>query len=72
MACTKSPVLPQNRRSSGVKVAEGIEQAEQSSLLLELGCNLQQGYFYCGPVDLDQLVEYCEQSSWRFDRVAGK
>jgi diguanylate cyclase (GGDEF)-like protein len=57
----------------GVKVvAEGIEQAEQSSLLLELGCNLQQGYFYSGPVELDQLIEYCEQSSWRFDQAAGK
>ena len=55
----------------GIKVvAEGIEQAEQSSLLLELGCSLQQGYFYCGPVDLEQLVEYCEQSSWRFDQSA--
>jgi sensor c-di-GMP phosphodiesterase-like protein len=57
----------------GIKVvAEGIEQAEQSSLLLELGCNLQQGYFYCGPVDLERLVEFCEQSTWRFDKVAGK
>lgn len=57
----------------GIKVvAEGIEQAEQSSLLLELGCNLQQGYFYCGPVELDQLIEYCEQSSWRFEQVASK
>jgi len=57
----------------GIKVvAEGIEQAEQSRLLLDLGCNLQQGYFYCGPVDLDRLVEYCEQSTWRFDQVAGK
>jgi diguanylate cyclase len=57
----------------GIKVvAEGIEQAEQASLLLELGCNLQQGYFYCGPVELDRLVEYCEQSTWRFDKVAGK
>jgi diguanylate cyclase (GGDEF)-like protein len=50
-------------------VAEGIEQKEQSSLLLELGCQLQQGYYYCGPVDLEQLVEYCEQSTWRFDKV---
>jgi sensor c-di-GMP phosphodiesterase-like protein len=57
----------------GIKVvAEGIEQAEQSSLLLELGCNLQQGYFYCGPVELELLIDYCEQSSWRFDRVSGK
>jgi diguanylate cyclase (GGDEF)-like protein len=55
----------------GIKVvAEGIEQAEQSSLLLDLGCNLQQGYFYCEPVNLERLVEYCEQSNWRFDRGA--
>ncbi len=55
----------------GIKVvAEGIEQHEQSRLLLELGCNLQQGYFYCGPVDLELLVEYCEQSIWRFDDIA--
>ena len=57
----------------GIKVvAEGIEQVEQSDLLLELGCNLQQGYFFCGPVKLDRLIEYCEQSTWRFDQVAGK
>ena len=57
----------------GIKVvAEGIEQAEQSSMLLELGCHLQQGYFYCGPVELEQLIDYCEQSSWRFDKAAGK
>ena len=57
----------------GIKVvAEGIEQAEQAKMLLDLGCNLQQGYYYCGPVDLDRLVEYCEQSTWRFDKVAEK
>jgi len=55
----------------GIKVvAEGIEQEEQSRLLLELGCNLQQGYYYCGPVDLDLLIDYCEQSVWRFDNIA--
>jgi len=55
----------------GIKVvAEGIEEQEQSRLLLELGCQLQQGYFYCGPVELEQLIDYCEQSSWRFDQAA--
>ncbi len=54
----------------GIKVvAEGIEQAEQSNLLLDLGCNLQQGYFYSEPVDLERLVEYCEQSNWSFDKT---
>jgi diguanylate cyclase (GGDEF)-like protein len=56
----------------GIKVvAEGIEQEEQSRLLLELGCNLQQGYYYCGPVDLDLLTDYCEQSVWQFDNIVG-
>lgn len=55
----------------GIKVvAEGIEEEEQARLLLELGCNLQQGYYYCGPVDLDLLIDYCEQSVWRFDNLA--
>ncbi|MCP4470409.1 MAG: EAL domain-containing protein [Gammaproteobacteria bacterium] len=55
----------------GIKVvAEGIEQGEQSRLLLELDCNLQQGYYYCGPVNFDQLIDYCEQSIWRFDNIA--
>ena len=48
-------------------VAEGIEQREQSRLLIDLGCHLQQGYFYCRPVKLDQLVTYCEQTDWSFD-----
>ena len=48
-------------------VAEGIEQKEQSKMLIELGCHLQQGYFYCHPVDLDELVKYCDQTDWSFD-----
>lgn len=48
-------------------VAEGIEQREQSRLLIDLGCHLQQGYFYCRPVKLEQLVTYCEQTDWSFD-----
>ncbi|MGD2173050.1 MAG: EAL domain-containing protein [Gammaproteobacteria bacterium] len=48
-------------------VAEGIEQREQSRLLIDLGCHLQQGFFFCRPVNLDQLVTYCEQTDWSFD-----
>ena len=49
-------------------VAEGIEQKEQSKMLIELGCHLQQGYFYCRPVDLDELVKYCDQTDWSFEK----
>jgi EAL domain-containing protein (putative c-di-GMP-specific phosphodiesterase class I) len=51
-------------------VAEGIEHEEQSIMLIDLGCNLQQGYYFCRPVTLDQLVEFCEQTNWTFDQVA--
>ena len=50
-------------------VAEGIEQEDQSRMLIDLGCNLQQGYYFCKPVVLDQLKEYCEQTGWNFDKV---
>jgi len=53
-------------------VAEGIEQREQSRMLIELGCRLQQGYYYCRPVELDQLVSYCEQTDWSFDEEKPK
>jgi len=49
-------------------VAEGIEQERQSRMLTDLGCNLQQGYYFCKPVGLDELIEYCEQTSWNFDK----
>lgn len=53
-------------------VAEGIEQEEQSRMLIDLGCNLQQGYYFCKPVKLDQLIEYCEQTSWTFEQRQSK
>jgi EAL domain-containing protein (putative c-di-GMP-specific phosphodiesterase class I) len=51
-------------------VAEGIEHEEQSLSLNDLGCHLQQGYFFCKPLTLDQLVDYCEQTNWTFDQAA--
>jgi len=51
-------------------VAEGIEHEEQSLMLTDLGCHLQQGYFFCKPLKLDQLVDYCEQTNWTFDQIA--
>jgi len=49
-------------------VAEGIEEKEQSHMLTELGCNLQQGYYFCKPVKLEQLIDYCDQTNWTFDK----
>ena len=39
-------------------VAEGIEYREQSELLTELGCVIEQGYYHSKPITYDQLVEY--------------
>jgi len=49
-------------------VAEGIEDKKQSRMLIELDCNLQQGYYFCKPVKLEQLIEYCDQTNWTFDQ----
>ena len=38
-------------------VAEGIEQPEQRALLIELGCDLGQGYFFGRPIDAAQTTE---------------
>lgn len=42
-------------------VAEGIETAEQASLLVRLGCDLAQGYWFSRPVDADAFTELLEQ-----------
>ena len=41
-------------------VAEGIETAEQLKVLLNLGCNVGQGYHFDKPLFADELVSrYC-------------
>ena len=39
-------------------VAEGIETAEQASLISRLGCDLGQGYLYCRPLTADALTAW--------------
>ncbi|WP_417362612.1 EAL domain-containing protein [Gallaecimonas pentaromativorans] len=39
-------------------VAEGIETEEQSSMLLQLGCTLGQGYYYARPMPLPALLDW--------------
>jgi diguanylate cyclase (GGDEF)-like protein/PAS domain S-box-containing protein len=38
-------------------LAEGIETEEERRFLIEEGCELGQGYFFCRPVPADQLTE---------------
>ena len=39
-------------------VAEGIETAEQASLISRLGCDRGQGFLYCRPLDADALTAW--------------
>jgi len=41
-------------------IAEGIETAEQMSMLKTMGCDLAQGYFFQRPVSCDQALEYAQ------------
>ena len=38
-------------------IAEGVETKEQGKKLVELGCNLAQGYYYSKPVDYQSATE---------------
>ena len=43
-------------------VAEGVESLEQVKLLHSLGCDLLQGYYFCKPIPMDEiLVKYTDE-----------
>jgi EAL domain-containing protein (putative c-di-GMP-specific phosphodiesterase class I) len=44
------------QNSAGLRVvAEGVERLEQSQTLQELGCRLGQGFYFCRPIQAQQL-----------------
>lgn len=48
-------------QSLGIKtVAEGVEFKEQAELLLSMGCDQIQGYFFCQPVEAVELRRWTE------------
>ncbi|MBL3823598.1 MULTISPECIES: sensor domain-containing phosphodiesterase [unclassified Marinobacter] len=46
-------------------VAEGIESAEVEAKLIELGCELGQGFFYSKPLPLKQALEWAQRFEWQ-------
>ncbi|WP_189015489.1 putative bifunctional diguanylate cyclase/phosphodiesterase [Paenibacillus marchantiophytorum] len=50
-------ILLANRMGIDV-IAEGVEQAEQERVLLELGCSLAQGFYYGQPMTCSQWENY--------------
>jgi diguanylate cyclase (GGDEF)-like protein len=46
-------------RSLGIRsVAEGVERAEELAALRELGCDEVQGFFYCVPLEGDEVMGF--------------
>jgi EAL domain-containing protein (putative c-di-GMP-specific phosphodiesterase class I) len=46
-------------------VAECIEDARQLEVLLELGCDYGQGYYFARPQDREQTLQWLEQEAAR-------
>lgn len=42
-------------------ICEGVETEEQVRFLREIGCSKLQGYYYCKPIPLDEIVERCQK-----------
>ena len=51
-------------KSLGYKVvAEGIEHEEQERFLIENGCLLGQGYYFCRPLEMDAFIAFIRKNS---------
>ena len=46
-------------------VAEGVETETQADLLVKMGCDIFQGYFFSMPLAPESFVDYCKRSEAR-------
>ncbi|WP_052699930.1 bifunctional diguanylate cyclase/phosphodiesterase [Martelella endophytica] len=44
-------------------ICEGVASRAHSERLMALGCNIQQGYFFCRPMDSDRFVAFLSERS---------
>ena len=58
-------VLFMSRELGLMVVAEGVEMAEQSDLLTDLGCGYGQGYFFARPMPLPDATEWLRRHAAR-------
>lgn len=47
-------------------VAEGVETEEQADILIELGCDYLQGYFFSPPVNQEKYLYFLDETSKKF------
>lgn len=41
-------------------IAEGVETEQQVKILRKLKCNIIQGYYYCEPIPMDDLIDFLQ------------
>ena len=46
-------------------IAEGVETREQAAILLRMGCEVAQGYFFSRPVAADEIAPMLTKALWR-------
>jgi diguanylate cyclase (GGDEF)-like protein len=46
-------------------IAEGVEKREQAAMLLRMGCEVAQGYFFSRPVAAEQIPAMLTRALWR-------
>ena len=46
-------------------IAEGVEKREQAAMLLRMGCEVAQGYFFSRPVAAEKIPPMLTQSLWQ-------
>ena len=47
-------------------IAEGVESEQQLQQLSEMGCDCIQGYYYCKPVPMEELIEFLQL--WEYEK----
>ena len=52
-------------------VAEGVESEEVLNLLVELGCDMAQGYYISRPITANILTQWLHQAQWSLRRNSG-
>lgn len=56
-----SCVVDMAKRLSITSLCEGVETPEQSDYLKEIGCQIQQGYYFSKPISQEEFEEFMDQ-----------